>query len=550
MLRVAVVGLGGIGKTHTRCYDANPDAQLVALCDLLPERVDPVAKQYGVAAYHDIDEMLNNEELDAVSVATAGTENGSHHYEPTMRLLEAGKHVLVEKPISNDIEQAREMVAKAKEKGVLLGVNLNHRFTPAAERAKKLQADGQLGDVLFVNMALWINNPNESSPWFHLRALHPHSIDVMRYFGGPIRKVQAFMPQGAGPADLVERVGQRAVRERRGRAPDRQLRRQRSASDRALRGRRQQRAAFVIENVFERLEFFPRARRRRSWSSTTPIMGGMTAFRRHFNNRINTFVEQVRPAGRSTRRAMRAWPPRRSSRRDPVVGERHDRGGQRVNIVLIALDTQRADHLGCYGYDRPTSPFIDSIAAPGVVFEQCIRPQHSDPPELHHHVRGQGSDHARHRQHRRRRTDQGRRPAAAGDLADNGYATGAVDNMGRHFSRGFEKYRDLRMGPLRSHRAGARPPTVNDQALPLIDELMADERPFFLLPALLGPAHALLSAAGLPRSSTTRPTATRTTRTTTAWTRRGAGNRSSGISTTGCPASPTPTTWSTCTTAK
>jgi predicted dehydrogenase len=73
---------------------------------------------------------------------------------------------------------------------------LNHRFTPAAERLKKLQTDGELGEVLFINMALWINNPNESSPWFHIRALHPHSIDVMRYFGGDIKRVQCFMHKG------------------------------------------------------------------------------------------------------------------------------------------------------------------------------------------------------------------------------------------------------------------------------------------------------------------------------------------------------------------
>src|SRR5690606_7521891 len=148
MLKVAVVGLGGIGRTHARWYDENEDAELVALCDLVPERVDAVAEQYGVRAYHDLDAMLANEELDAVSVATAGPENGGHHYEPTMAALQAGKHVLVEKPISNDITQAREMVAEAERRGLLLGVNLNHRFTPAAERAKRLQTDGELGEVL------------------------------------------------------------------------------------------------------------------------------------------------------------------------------------------------------------------------------------------------------------------------------------------------------------------------------------------------------------------------------------------------------------------
>lgn len=295
MLRVAVVGLGGIGRTHARCYDANPDAQLVALCDLLPERVDPVAKQYGVPAYHDLDEMLRAEQIDAVSVATAGPENGGHHYEPTMKLLAAGKHVLVEKPISNDIEQAREMVATAKQRGLLLGVDLNHRFTPAAERAKKLQTDGELGEVLFVNMDLWINNPNESSPWFHLRALHSHSIDVMRYFGGPIRKVQAFCHKGPGRqiwsnASLNVQFASGAVGHLTGSYDASGLHPIERCEVGGSGGR------FVIENVFQRLEFFPRTSPEKLVIDSS-IMGGMTAFSQTFDNRINAFVSQVSAGG-------------------------------------------------------------------------------------------------------------------------------------------------------------------------------------------------------------------------------------------------------------
>ena len=76
-------------------------------------------------------------EFDAVSVATAGKENGGDHYEPTMQLLKAGLPVLGEKPISNELKKAEEMVAFAKEKNIPYGINLNHRFTPAAVRAKE-----------------------------------------------------------------------------------------------------------------------------------------------------------------------------------------------------------------------------------------------------------------------------------------------------------------------------------------------------------------------------------------------------------------------------
>lgn len=295
MLNVAVIGLGGIGKTHTNWYSQNKDVKIVALCDILTDRVDPVAQKYGVKAYHDIDEMLASEQIDAVSVATAGQENGGHHYEPTMKCLAAGKHVLVEKPISNNIEHAREMVRFAKEQNVLLGVNLNHRFTPAAERAKQLLADGQLGEVLFINMALWINNPNESSPWFHLRALHPHSIDVMRTFGGPIQKVQAFLKKGPGRtiwsnASINVQFASGAVGHLTGSYDASGYHPIERCEVGGSAGR------FVIENVFQRLEFLPR-KSPEKLVIDNPIMGGMGDFNETFRNRINAFVKQVQAGG-------------------------------------------------------------------------------------------------------------------------------------------------------------------------------------------------------------------------------------------------------------
>ncbi|MFD2079170.1 Predicted dehydrogenase [Actinopolymorpha cephalotaxi] len=295
MLRVAVVGLGNIGKTHSRYYSENPDAELVALCDIDAGRVDPVAKTYGVLAYHDLGEMLAAERPDAVSIATAGPENGGHHYEPTMQAIEAGVHVLVEKPISNNIEHAREMVRAARERGVLMGVNLNHRFTPAAERAKKLQKDGTLGEVLFLNMALWINNPNESSPWFHLRALHPHSIDVMRYFGGPITKVQAFCHKGPGRqiwsnASVNVQFASGAVGHLTGSYDASGLHPIERCEVGGSAGR------LVIENVYQKLEFFPRTSPEKLVVENS-IMGGMGTFNETFRNRINAFVSQVSAGG-------------------------------------------------------------------------------------------------------------------------------------------------------------------------------------------------------------------------------------------------------------
>jgi myo-inositol 2-dehydrogenase / D-chiro-inositol 1-dehydrogenase len=198
-LHVAVVGLGNIGNTHARVYHAHPECEVVAVCDLIKERADKAAAAYGARAFYSVPEMLESGiEIDCASMCTAGVENGGDHYRPTMQLLEAGIPTLGEKPISNNLNEAREMVAKAEEKGVRYAINLNHRFTPAAIKAKGWVEEGRMGELNMIDMRMWINNPNESSPWFHIRALHPHSLDVMRYFAGDVEKVQAFFKKGQG----------------------------------------------------------------------------------------------------------------------------------------------------------------------------------------------------------------------------------------------------------------------------------------------------------------------------------------------------------------
>ena len=199
-LKVAIVGLGGIGTRHADIYQADDRCDVVAVCDALGGKSKAAADRYGAQAFTSVGEMIDNTSIDIASVCTAGVENGGDHYEPTMELLGAGIPVLGEKPISNEIPKAREMVALAKSKGLRYGINLNHRFTPAALRAREWVDAGRLGELNIVNMTMWINNPNESSPYFHMRALHPHSIDVMRYFCGDVTKVQAFFKKGKGRA--------------------------------------------------------------------------------------------------------------------------------------------------------------------------------------------------------------------------------------------------------------------------------------------------------------------------------------------------------------
>jgi predicted dehydrogenase len=196
-LNVAIVGMGGIGNVHARCYQKEPQARIVAVCDIIKERADAAAAAYGAPAFYSVKDLLKSGlKIDCASMCTAGRENGGDHYTPTMELLGGGIPVLGEKPISNEVSKARRMVALARKMGLRYAVDLNHRFTPAARRARQWVNEGRLGRLHIINMTMWINNPNETAPHFHVRALHPHSIDVMRFFCGDVVSVQAFFLRG------------------------------------------------------------------------------------------------------------------------------------------------------------------------------------------------------------------------------------------------------------------------------------------------------------------------------------------------------------------
>ena len=108
-LKVAVVGMGGIGNNHARIYGEHPDTEVVAVCDIIPERSDKAAEAHGCQGFYSVQDMLDSGlAFDMASVTTAGVENGGDHYEPTMQLLRAGYPVLGEKPISNEIPKAKK----------------------------------------------------------------------------------------------------------------------------------------------------------------------------------------------------------------------------------------------------------------------------------------------------------------------------------------------------------------------------------------------------------------------------------------------------------
>jgi len=205
-LKIGIVGMRGIGETHARAHSTDSLAKLVAVCDVVKDRADKAATKFGAKAYYSLDEMLRHEELDIVDVTTGGPENGGWHFEPTMQALSAGKNVLVEKPISNDVNEARQMVRLAQEKDVYLGCNLNHFFTEPAKQARQLMNDGKIGEQVYClhrmgfigGEAGYGFTPGgygnfDGFPYAHLKAFLAHPFSLMRHFCGDITHLQAFL---------------------------------------------------------------------------------------------------------------------------------------------------------------------------------------------------------------------------------------------------------------------------------------------------------------------------------------------------------------------
>lgn len=314
-LRIGVVGVPfpqGIGMTHASCYARDPLAELVAVCDIVKERADNAAAKLGVRAYYSLPEMLEKQpDLEIVDVCTGGNENGSLHHEPTIQALEAGKHVLVEKPLSNDIVEAREMVAKAKQKDLYLGCNLNHYFTPPAEKARKHIEDGEVGELIYCLHKMGFQGgertytgPSTSPrirgyPYFHVKAFLTHPFSVMRHFCGDITHVQAFLSRPsfrkkAGDVMLsVNSIHARFMNDCVG-----YLLSTRGDTTMGLGGWWSievggTEGSFCIENCVEKMTYWPAPKPGGPSPEPTVTLSGSTDFNETFPRRIHAFLEDV-----------------------------------------------------------------------------------------------------------------------------------------------------------------------------------------------------------------------------------------------------------------
>ncbi len=193
MLRTAVVGLGAVGLAHATAFRREPLADLVAVCDRDPGRL---AAAGGVPAFDSLAALLEAARPDLVSVCTGGVA-GADHFEPARLALAAGCHVVVEPPLSPNEAEAAALVALAAEKGVTLAVDFNHRFVPAAARARQWIDDGRLGTPLFANLSLWTDEGDQPAA-HHLHTSASHAVDLLRYLCGEVESVQCFASRPAG----------------------------------------------------------------------------------------------------------------------------------------------------------------------------------------------------------------------------------------------------------------------------------------------------------------------------------------------------------------
>jgi UDP-N-acetylglucosamine 3-dehydrogenase len=184
-IKVAVIGVGSMGKNHARVYSELPEANLVAIADSDQELAAATAEKYNVHAYTDYYELLEKEKPDAVSIVVPT----ALHEKVGIVALEAGAHVLMEKPIAATVEEGQCLIEKARTVHKQLMVGHIVRFNPAMQALKQKLADGDLGRIFQVFCRRAGPFPARVRDVGVVVDLAPHDVDVMRFLIGaePLR---------------------------------------------------------------------------------------------------------------------------------------------------------------------------------------------------------------------------------------------------------------------------------------------------------------------------------------------------------------------------
>lgn len=181
----AIVGVGLIGEQHAQAWRANPRADVALVCDVDGARARAVADQLGCDATSSLDDVAASD-VQAVSIATPDFA----HRDAAVRLAQAGKHLLVEKPLATSAEDARAIVHAARAAGVLGTVNLGNRWNPQMIQAREAVRAGEIGEPVMLHARLsdTIDVPTKMLSWAARSGPHwflfSHTMDVARWVLG------------------------------------------------------------------------------------------------------------------------------------------------------------------------------------------------------------------------------------------------------------------------------------------------------------------------------------------------------------------------------
>jgi len=208
-IKIGVIGVGNISGQHIQAYLKNPDVELYAFCDINEERLKEKGEKFGVTRlFTKKEDMLALPDLDAVSVCTWNSE----HAPCTIAALNAGKHVLCEKPMAMNAKEAEEMKAAAEKNGKKLMIGFVRRYGNDCKVLKDFIDNGYFGE-LYYGKATYIRRHGNPGGWFGdkkrsgggpLIDLGVHVIDLVRYLNGNPNPVSVY---GVSYQKLFDRKG-------------------------------------------------------------------------------------------------------------------------------------------------------------------------------------------------------------------------------------------------------------------------------------------------------------------------------------------------------
>lgn len=190
MVRVGVVGVGGMGQAHCNALKNVKNCQFVAVADVRPDQAKSVAEKFGVKSFTDYNEMFN--EVDAIVVATPPWQ----HTPVTIDAAKKKIHVFCEKPFSANLEDADAMISSADDTGIVLMVGQVLRFYPVHVLGKKMVDDGVIGDIVYIETdycGTYSGPRKKPDSWFGkmggLLENGIHKADLINWFAGVPKEV-------------------------------------------------------------------------------------------------------------------------------------------------------------------------------------------------------------------------------------------------------------------------------------------------------------------------------------------------------------------------